>query len=115
MTKPTTDITAAPATPNLPSQHVDHAATFMNELEGRLFGFDSALATLAAEMSGMRIAHDQDIAERKQKFSDAMNEKSRLVRDMERGRKMALAGQQAYRDEIEPVASVRAGTDGDEA
>jgi len=84
----------------LPSPHVDHSAVFMAELDNRLTTFDIAISSLAAEMSGMRIAHDQETAEREQKFKDSMATKQQLSRDMERGRRMCLAGKEAYAAEI---------------
>lgn len=113
MTKPTTTIDHQE--PNLPSPHVDHSAVFMAELDNRLMTFDIAISALAAEMSGMRIAHDQEVAEKEQKFTDVMNDKMRLSRDMERGRKMALAGKAAYGDEIEPVSAVEPTSEGETA
>lgn len=95
MTKTTTDVTAAPAA-QLPSQHVDHSAAFANELDARLFGFQSALAAVEADMDGMQTKYEKDATEASQKHATEMASRERLQRDIKRSQAMAEAARAVY-------------------
>lgn len=109
MTKPTTTIDHQE--PSLPSPHIDHASVFVNELDARLFVFDSGIMALETELSGMEIVFDQENTERDKKhadataesakkYDDAVGARKRQLVDMNRGRRMAMAGKEAYAAEI---------------
>jgi hypothetical protein len=88
-----------PAT-SLPSMNVDHASVFVNELATRLMGFDSGISAVVTEMEGRQKAYEAEQAKLSKDHAAAMEKHHRLKRDLERGRKMALAAQAAYDDDI---------------
>lgn len=96
---------------SLPSPHIDHSSVFVNELDGRLMGFDSGIMAIETELSGMKIAFEEESEERTKKYEaekaesarkydDAVSQKRRQLVDMNRGRRMCLAGKEAYAAEI---------------
>lgn len=89
-----------PAKTSLPSMHIDHSAVFVNELAGRLMGFDSGIVAVVADMDGMQREFEAEQAERAKVHAAAIESRHRLKRDLERGRRMALAAQAAYDDDI---------------
>lgn len=101
MTKPTTTIDHQE--PNLPSPHVDHSANFANELDARLFGFQSALMAVEADIAGMQTKYEKDAAEASQKHATEMTSRERLRRDIKRSHAMAEAARAVYAEDM-PVA-----------
>lgn len=91
---------ADPAKTSLPSAHIDHSAVFCNEISARIAGFDNGIAALVADMDGMQAVYEKDCAERAAAHALAIETRHRLKRDLERGRRMALAAQAAYSDDI---------------
>lgn len=89
-----------PATTSLPSMNVDHASVFVNELATRLMGFDSGIAAVVADMDGMQKAFEEEQAKRAKDHASAIEKRHRLKRDLERGRRMAMAAQAAYEEDI---------------
>jgi len=107
MTKTTQTEIEPTATPSLPSQHVDHSAAFANELDARLFGFQSALAAVEADMDGMQAKYEKDAAEASQKHATEMASRERLKRDIKRSQAMAEAARAVYAQDM-PVAESEA-------
>lgn len=89
-----------PATTSLPSMNVDHASVFVNELATRLMGFDSGITAVVAEMDGRQKTYEADQARLAKDHAAAMENHHRLKRDLERARRMALAAQDAYEDDV---------------
>lgn len=85
---------------SLPSMHIDHAAVFVNEMSTRLAGFDSGIAAVVADMDGMQAQFEREQADRAKEHAAAMEKRHALKRDLERGRRMAMAAQAAYGEEI---------------
>lgn len=48
---------------SLPSEHLDHTATFANELTNRIHGFESGVAALEGVLAGKQTAWDTEKAE----------------------------------------------------
>lgn len=89
-----------PATTSLPSMNVDHASVFCNELALRLGGFDTGIAAVVADMDGIQREFEEDQARRAKDHAAAIEKRHRLKRDLERGRRMALAAQEAYEADV---------------
>lgn len=85
---------------SLPSMHIDHSNVFANEIAVRIGGFDAGLAAIIADMDGMQAAYDAECAKRADEHAAAIEARHRLKRDLDRGRRMALAAQAAYSDPI---------------
>lgn len=96
MTKLATTETEA----SLPSMHIDHSAVFVNELSTRLAGFDSGIAAIVADMDGQQRQYEAEAAERAKAHATAMEKRHALKRDLERARRMTLAAQAAYSEDI---------------
>ncbi len=97
--------------PALPSPHLDHAQTFVNEITVRVGGFDAGLIAIVSEMEGAEKAYHAEQAERLAAYERDRDEaqaahakfiegKDRLRRDLERARAMGLAAQAAYAQDI---------------
>lgn len=106
MTKPTTEPKTiehreADATAiSLPSFHIDHSAVFRAEIDNRLMGFDAGIAAIVAEMNGRQAEFERRQAEALMDHEREMGERRRLKADLERSRRMTLAAQKAYGDDI---------------
>lgn len=85
---------------SMPSMHVDHATVFANEIAVRIGGFDTGIATITAEMEGLQKAYDAEAAKMAEEHAKAIEQRHRLKRDLERGRRMAMAAHAAYSDPI---------------
>lgn len=86
--------------PALPSLHLDHSKVFMQELENRPLGFDTGISALAAEMDGAQRDYEKAQAKLAAEHAEFIEGRVRLQRDLERAKRMVLAGQQAYSDDI---------------
>lgn len=85
---------------SLPSMHIDHSAVFVNELSTRLAGFESGIAAIVADMDGQQRQYEAESAERAKAHATAMEKRHALKRDLERERRMTLAAQAAYSEDI---------------
>jgi len=85
---------------DMPSMHIEHSTVFQNELSVRIGGFDTGIMTLTVEMDGLQRAYEADAAKRAEEHAAAIEQRHRLKRDLERGRRMALAAQAAYDEPI---------------
>jgi len=87
---------------SLPSMHIDHSAVFVNEITVRIGGFDTGIAAVVADMEGLQKQFETEQAERASAHAKKIEERHRLKRDLERGRRMAMAAQAAYGEDMPP-------------
>jgi len=76
---------------SLPSPNLKHAVILTAELKNRLHQFQTGMSVLTAEIDGKVTRHEQEVAERKQKHDQEVDELLRQMDDMKKGARMLQA------------------------
>lgn len=87
-------------TPQLPPEHVDHAAVYYNEHAIRKQGFEAGLAAIDAEIEGKKIEREEKLAEIERVYSSDMA-------SLERRRTMMVIGIEMAGAALEKFQSMR--------